>query len=72
MPTRRPPRPAVDNGRVLVASDHYLLAATEALAKVDPDKLDPPGLLAYAQTCALVAVAGRVDELPEQIGHTLR
>lgn len=69
---RRLPHPIVSNGRVLVDDEPYLLAATEALAKVNPDQLDEAGLLAYAQACALIALIGRTDDLPEQIGHAVR
>ncbi|KPM55659.1 hypothetical protein ACG83_10235 [Frankia sp. R43] len=72
MTVRRPPRPILDHRRLLVDGTAYLQAATDAIAKVDPNKLDQAGLLAYAQACATVALAGRVDDLPEQIRHELR
>lgn len=56
----------------MIASEHYLLAAAETLAKIKTEQLNQAGLLAYAQACATVALAGRLDDLPEQIGHELR
>lgn len=72
MTARRLPRPIRDGGRLLVDDEAYLLAATDAVAKVDPSRLDQEGLLAYAQACALIALVGRTDDLPEQIGHAVR
>ncbi|MCK9926461.1 hypothetical protein MXD62_04630 [Frankia sp. Mgl5] len=68
----RPPRPRIDGHRVLVDQNAYLLAATGAVAKVDPNRLDDAGLLAYAQVCATISLVGVTDDLPDQVAHAIR